>query len=244
MNWKALAGMAGFLVVAVGVFFGVQFFLLDNAEISQEAGAGVEQLEAETEGDRVFRIDSAQSTAEFNIDEVLRREEVTVVGTTNELAGDIRVNVANPAASEVSEIRINARALETDESGRNRALRNFILQSSDDQYEFITFQPTSLENMPESVSVGESFEFQIVGDLTIVDTTQEVTFDVTVTPTAETEIEGVAETTVLYPDFGITIPSVPFVASVEEDVLLRLDFVATEAADTDTTEADDETTES
>ncbi len=237
MNWKALASLAGFLVVAVGAFFGVQLFLLDNAEISQEAGAGIDQLEAESESDRVFRIVSESSTAAFNIDEVLRGQDVTVVGTTNQLAGDIRVNVANPAASEVSEIRINARALETDEGGRNRALRNFILNSSDDEYEFITFEPSALQNMPDAVTVGEPFEFQIVGDLTVVDTTQEVTFDVTVTPTSETEIEGVAETTVLYPDFGITIPSVPFVASVEEEVTLRLDFVATEAGEAETTES-------
>ncbi len=174
----------------------------------------------------IFRIDSQRSTAEFNIDEVLRGEDFTVVGTTNQIAGDILVNPDDPASSEIGEILINARDLTTDADGRNRALRNFILRSSNDEFEFISFQPTAIENMPDQVTVGETFEFQVIGDLTIIDTTQEVTFDVTVTPLDETEIEGVAEAVILYQDFDITIPDVPFVASVEDEVTLRLDFIA------------------
>jgi polyisoprenoid-binding protein YceI len=39
-------------------------------------------------------------------------------------------------------------------------------------------------------------------------------------------IEGSAEGTVLREDFGIGIPSVPGVAEVSEEVLIRLEFVA------------------
>lgn len=234
------------VVVLLAVVGGAAwFFLSDNAEITETAQEGAEELEAETAGDVVFRIDPARSTAEFRIDEVLRGEDFTVVGTTNQVAADIRVNTNTPSASEIGEVRINARALETDATNRNRALRQFILRSSEDQYEFITFEPTALQNMPETVTVGEPFTFQIVGNLTIVDTTMEVTFDATVTPTSETEIEGTAETVVLYPEWGLTIPDVPFVASVEDEVFLTLNFVATqvdaateaEAADGDAAEA-------
>jgi polyisoprenoid-binding protein YceI len=223
------------LLIALAV--GGWFFFTDNAQITEDVQDNTEQLEASQPSEIVFRMDPEQSQAEFNIDEVLRGEDFTVVGVTNQIAGDIRVNRDNPAESTVGEIRINARDLTTDASNRNRALRQVILRSSDDAYEFITFQPTSLTNMPESVTVGEPFEFQIVGDLTIIDVTNEVTFDATVTPLSETEIEGTAETVIMYPDWSLTIPSVPFVASVDEDVLLRLSFVAIEASQApDTTE--------
>ncbi len=232
------------VVVLLAVVGGAAwFFLTDNAEISETAQAGAEELAAETATDVVFRIDPEQSTAEFRINEVLRGEDVTVIGTTSEVAGDIRVNQADPAASDIGEIRVNARSLETDTSNRNRALRQFILRSSEDDYEFITFEPTALQNMPETAAVGETFEFQIVGNLTIVDTTMEVTFDATVTPTSETEITGSAETVVLYPEWGLSIPEVPFVASVEDEVTLTINFVATEVDEVAEADMEAEATE-
>jgi polyisoprenoid-binding protein YceI len=225
MNRTALTTVGVIVLLAIAGAAG-WWFLTDNTEISTNIEDTAEQLEAESASDIVFTIDAEQSQAVFEIDEVLRGEDVTVVGTTNQVGGDIRVNVANPAASEIGTITINARALETDVSNRNRALRQFILRSSEDEYEFINFEVTALENMPESVSVGETFEFQITGELTIVDTTNTVTFDATVTPTSETEITGSATTIVDYNDFNLTIPEVPFVASVEDNVTLRLEFVA------------------
>jgi polyisoprenoid-binding protein YceI len=220
------------VVVLLAVVGGAAwFFLTDNAEITETAQEGAEELTAETASDVVFRIDPEQSTAEFRIDEVLRGEDVTVVGTTNQIAGDIRVNRDDPAASDIGEIRINARSIETDASNRNRALRQVILRSSEDEFEFITFEPTALQNMPEAVTVGEAFEFQIVGNLTIIETTMEVTFNATVTPTSEAEITGTAETTLLYPEWNLTIPEVPIVASVEDEVFLTLNFVATEVGE-------------
>jgi polyisoprenoid-binding protein YceI len=70
------------------------------------------------------------------------------------------------------------------------------------------------------------FNFQIVGDLTVAGTTQSVTFDTTATLDSSDQLTGQAIATVLYPDFNLTIPSVPFVAGVDEDVRLEINFVA------------------
>lgn len=253
MSRQVGIAVAGVIVIAAVVGGAVFWFLPGNPELSADVNEDVERIadapeieaavtttpEPETEtsvgegedeqeaGESiVFRIDSERSQVEFNIDEVLRGEDFTVVGVTNQVAGDIRVDFSNPTASEIGEILINARALETDASGRDRAMRNFILLSAQDENEFISFEPTALENLPETVSVSDEITFQVIGDLTIIDTTQEVTFDVTLTVNSEKEIEGIGETTVLYQDFNITIPSVPFVASVEDDVILKIDFVA------------------
>ncbi|HEX5692906.1 MAG TPA: YceI family protein, partial [Roseiflexaceae bacterium] len=126
--------------------------------------------------------------------------------------------------SQVGVIQINARTLTTDSEFRNRAIKNQILNT--DAYEFITFTPKQLMGLPESSAIGESYTFQIVGDLTIRDVTQQVTFDVTATPVSDARLEGTAQTTINYADYGISIPQVRQVASVDPQVRLELDFVA------------------
>ncbi len=224
---RAIQIIIGLVVVAVIAGVGMIVYLQTGAEPSADVNEGVERLEAESAEATVFSIVSAESTAEYNIEEVLNGNDFTVVGTTSDVAGDIVVDAANPAASEIGEIRINARTFETESSNRDGAVRRFILRSAEDEFEFITFQPTSLVGMPVSVAVGDTFEFQIVGDLTVKGETHEVTFDASVTAESEARITGTAETTLVYEDVGVTIPRLPpQVASVEDDVRLAITFVA------------------
>lgn len=175
-------------------------------------------------GPIVFEIVQDESEARFIIDEVLRGSPKTVVGVTNQVAGQIAVDPADPASAQVGQISINARTLATDSDMRNRAVKNRILQT--DAYEFVTFQPTQLTGLPESAAAGEPLSFQITGDLTIRDTTKQVTFDVTLTPVDETRLEGLATLTIPYRDFGLAIPDSPSVDTVADNVTLELEFVA------------------
>jgi polyisoprenoid-binding protein YceI len=176
----------------------------------------------------VYEIQSTSSAASFIVDEVLRGSPYTVVGTTDQVAGQIAFDLADPSAAQVGTIQINARTLTTDDDSRTRALGNRILNS--DQYEYISFTPTELSGLPDSAAVGQPFTFQMMGDLTIKGVTLPTTFDVTVTPAAEGILGGSASTTIRYADWGVSIPSVPFVASVDDQVVLQLDFRASVAA--------------
>lgn len=173
---------------------------------------------------QIFEIVSAESEARFLIDEVLSGSPITVVGTTDQVAGQIAIDTSDPAATQVGTIQVNARTLATDNDFRNRAIKNAILNT--DSYEYITFVPTAIDGLPTSVTVGEAFTFQMTGDLTVKDTTQTVTFDVTVTPVSETELAGTASTSILYSDFNLTIPDSPSVDTVADEVTLELEFVA------------------
>ena len=99
-----------------------------------------------------FKIVSAESLASFTLEEDLRGVRTTVIGSTNEVGGSIMVDLANPAASSIGAIVINARTLETDNSFRNRALRSQILRSAQDEHEFIIFEPRELGNWSCGVS--------------------------------------------------------------------------------------------
>ena len=175
-------------------------------------------------GPIVAQIVQEESEARFVIDEVLNGAPKTVVGATNQVAGELEVDPQDPSKSRVGIIQVNARALTTDSGMRNRTIANQILRTN--EYEFVTFTPKELVGLPAQGSIGQSYTFQIVGDLQIRDVTKEVTFDVTVTPVSETRLEGTAQATILYADFGITIPQVRQVASVSDQVRLEIDFVA------------------
>lgn len=176
---------------------------------------------------RTFQIDPEQSEARFIVDEVLFGNPNTVVGRTSEVSGQIEIDPTHPAQSSVGEIQINARSLVTDNRFRNRSLSRMILQSNRDEYQFITFTPTTIEGLPDTAGAGDTFEFQITGDLKIREVVQRVTFDVSITADSETEISGLAGATVLRSDFELTIPNVDGVADVTDEVRLELEFVAT-----------------
>lgn len=177
------------------------------------------------EGTTTYVIDPAQSVARFVINEVLRGRDTVVTGVTDNIGGEIVLNTADPSNAQVGQIIINARDIATDNQFRNRAIGNEILLTG--AYEFITFTPTQLVGLPATAELGQTYTFQIVGDLTITDQTREVTFEAAVTPTSATQLEGLASTTIRYDDFNLTIPFSQSVEAVEDTVVLELEFVAT-----------------
>lgn len=172
----------------------------------------------------VFTILPQESQVRFILDELLRGAPTTVVGATNQVTGEIAVDYAQPDSAKVGTILVNARSLATDNDFRNRAINNQILDTG--TYEFITFTPTQISGFPENPVLGQTFNFQITGDLTIRDITREVTFDVQASALSDTRIVGSAATVVARADYGLEIPSVPGVADVDEEVRLEIDFVA------------------
>jgi polyisoprenoid-binding protein YceI len=173
---------------------------------------------------RVYEISQDESEVRFLIDEELRGAPTLVVGVTNQVAGQLAANLQELSTTQVGVIQVNARTFVTDNDFRNNALRNRILLS--DQYEFVTFTPTAVNNLPESAAVGETVTFEIVGDLTIRDVTQAVTFTVTATAVSEERLEVTATTEILRADYNLTIPQVPGVANVAENIILEFELVA------------------
>jgi polyisoprenoid-binding protein YceI len=146
---KMMIGLAALLVVAVVGYAGYSTFKPAPEASAPITAAPVTAASAATNpaaAGTVYRIDQEASTARFVVDEVLRGSPKTVVGTTNQVAGEIAANLNDIDAASVGEIRINARTLSTDAEGRNRMLQNRILET--EEHEFITFAPTSLVGCP------------------------------------------------------------------------------------------------
>jgi polyisoprenoid-binding protein YceI len=175
----------------------------------------------------VYQINQDESQVRFNIYELLRGSPKDVIGKSNQVAGQVAIDLNDLSTAQVGEIVINARTLETDDSRRNQAIRNRILFT--DQYEFIKFTPTQISGLSGSAAAGQSFTFQVTGDLTIKDVTKLVTFEVNVMVESPERLVGSAKTTIALADFNLSVPNVPFVANVGETMTLEMDFVLTPA---------------
>ena len=145
------------------------------------------------------------------------------VGTTGQVSGDINADMSNPPASTIGEIQIDISQFKSDSSRRDQTIRNQFLQSS--KYPIATFKPSSIDGLPESYVEGQAYSFTVSGDLTVHDTTQLVTFDVTATLKDNT-LTGTATSTVKMSQFGVGPISLLGMLNTEDDVTLTFNFVA------------------
>lgn len=175
---------------------------------------------------KTFQLTQEGTEARFYIDEVLMGQDKRVLGVTSQVEGQITLDPANPSSAQIGAIRINARDLRTDSDRRNGAIQRFVLESNQDQYQYVTFEPTAIEGLPASVTIGQPFTFSVTGNLTIRDITRAETFQVSVTPNSETELVGLGSATIARANYELSIPSVPSVANVSEEVLLEIQFRA------------------
>ena len=129
----------------------------------------------------VYRIDPAQSEAHYEVGETFFQGNRfnLAIGRTKGVAGEVLVDFANPANSQIGTIVIDVSQLTSDEGRRDNFIRNNALQSS--KYPQATFKPTKIEGLPASVKPGDQLTLKVTGDLTVKETTKPVTFDVTLT---------------------------------------------------------------
>jgi polyisoprenoid-binding protein YceI len=194
-----------------------------GAEAPVEATPAAQGMEFDIAGE-IYELLPDSTEARFLIGEILRGDPTTVVGKTNQVSGQIALNLNNPSTTAVGPIQVDARTLVTDNGFRNRAIETRILLSR--VFQYITFTPTAVTGLPDAVSIGEPAQLQIEGDLTITEYTKPVVFNVSAVLVSETRIEGSATATIQRADFDLFVPSATGVAGVEEDVVLEIDFAA------------------
>src|SRR5262245_26952918 len=217
---RTALGLAALVMVA-GV--AAAFYVFGGGSPAKHASVTAPTF-APTANGTIFTIDSSASEASFTMEETLRGQPNTVVGKTNQVAGQILINKQDPSKSQVGQIKVDLSTLVTDSNQRNNTLQGRILETGDPANVFATFTPTAITGLPTStLAVGQMVSFKVTGDLTIHQMTQHnVTFDVQVTVVSQTQITGKAHTKVDYHDFNLAVPSVPLVAEVSSDVQLML----------------------
>ncbi len=176
----------------------------------------------------VYHIDAAQSEAHYEVSETFFQGNRLnlAIGRTKGVAGDVLVDFANPANSQIGTIVVDVSQLTSDESRRDNFIRNNFLQSA--KYPQVTFKPTQIEGLPASVKPGDQLTLKVTGDLTVKQTTKPVTFDVTLTANQD-KLTGTATAQILLSDFGVG-PIQIAMLQTEDQAKLVFDFVAVRAS--------------
>lgn len=225
MKDKTLVGGIVVMVVGAALIGVVWFLFLQPAQIPTTPLTSIPLAVADDGRNlTIFEIVSAESEVKFTLSETLRGLPTTAIGSSQQVAGQIAVDFANPTNSQIGPILINARTLLTDNEFRNNAIQNFILDT--EQYEFITFTPNKISGLPDEFVPDETISIQIEGELEIREIKQPVTFAGTITPDGRTKLTGSATAQILRSDFALQIPNAPGVANVSNEVTLTIDLVA------------------
>lgn len=175
---------------------------------------------------QVYNIVAEESEAAYEVGEVFFNQNNRfnlAIGVTHAISGSVTIDAANPQNSAISTITIDISQFQSDESRRDERIRREWLESA--TYPIATFVPTSIEGLPESYVPGEAIVFRVTGDLTIRDVTNPVTFEVTAKLDGDT-LTGTAASMILMTDFGFSPPTIAGMLEAENEVTMRLTFVA------------------
>ncbi len=214
---KTLISLIVIILISVG------FYMYATRPVSaptQDIQAVSDTLTASSTA-TLYRVSQTSSKVEFNIHEILSGKPKLVVGTTNQVAGDITVTGSKIV---FGAMKLDAKTLKTDSTSRDGALNHMILQTDTPENEYVTFQPSS-NDFNGTIVAGQPVTFNVMGNLTISGVTKPATFAVNATVNPDS-ITGTASTTVSRADFGLKIPNFPFLADVKDQFSVAVTIVA------------------
>lgn len=161
------------------------------------------------------------SFAGFRVDEVLNSiGDFTAVGRTADVAGSIEVSSTALVAATVE---VTMSTLRTDNSFRDGRIYGALNTSEFPKAIFTLTEPVEL---PEGMAGGAAFSGSAEGDLTIKGVTNRVAFDLQARLVGDI-IVAVGSSEVTFSDYGVTAPTAPVVASVEDHGIMEFQLILT-----------------
>jgi polyisoprenoid-binding protein YceI len=143
------------------------------------------------------------------------------VGATSAVEGGVAFGAQGRFLRD-SRFTVDLRALRSDEARRDNYLRRNTLET--ERYPTVTFVPTEARRLPFPLPQTGSVPFELVGDLTVKEATRRVTWEATASFDGP-RVSLRARTAFRFGDFGLRVPRVSVVLSVEDDIKLEADLV-------------------
>ena len=176
-----------------------------------------------------FEIVADQSAVSYGVGETFAGKAYNyAIGVTNVISGNVTIDFNNPAASTVGPITVNIREFQSDNILRDERIQTAHLESA--TFPLATFTPNKLSGLPDSYALGDTLQFEIIGDLTVRGTTVPTTFQVEASVSGDT-LTGTASAQVLMTDFGFEPPVIANLIATENEVDIVFEFVARPAID-------------
>jgi len=142
------------------------------------------------------------------------------VGATGAVEGSVAFDAQGRVLPD-SRVTVDLRTLRSDEGRRDNYVRRNTLET--DRFPTVTFVPTEARRLPFPLPATGSVPIELVGDLTVKDVTRRVTWEGTATFDGP-RVTIRARTAFRFGDFGLRVPRVSVVLSVEDDIKLEADL--------------------
>ena len=182
-----------------------------SAEQSPTGGAANGTWTVDDEfGDFDFETASG-SFAGFRVEEELTVGEVTAVGRTGGVTGSLTIEDGTLAAAEIT---VDMTTIESNDGRRENAIRGAVGARDFPTATFVLTEPMQLDI--EALESGSTLLIDVVGDLTVKGTTNQVAFFLQATIVEPGIGLIIGSTEIFWEDFGITPPRAPIVVSVAE----------------------------
>jgi polyisoprenoid-binding protein YceI len=201
------------LVAGLGVAFGPAFYrdvIVGEAPAAPTAGPGPSATSAPTSPavtdlQGAWRV-SAGSFAGYRVDEVLNGTDVTVVGRTEDVSGDVQVRDLAVASAEIT---VDVASIATDQPNRDAYFRDTALEAG--EHPTATFRLTEPVPAQAEPRPGDQETVDVAGELTLHGVTRPVTARV------DASFDGSAariagSIPVTFADYDVEAPDLGFVS--------------------------------
>ena len=165
------------------------------------------------------------SRARYRVQEQLASLDLPndAVGETNQVTGVVVFRPDGTVDETRSQFTIHMDTLKSDESRRDSYLSRNAIETA--AYPLAHFVPQEAIGLPWPLPSTGTLSFQLAGNMTIRETTAALTWDMTAT-LAQGDATGKATTRFTFGHFGMRVPQLFFILSVEDDIRLELDLSA------------------
>lgn len=167
----AAAGLAAVAIAAQDQWT----WLLEDGSVQSDGAVAADLAVADDE--RLYVIGEG-STASYRIGERLAGAESTAVGSTDQIAGNIALNLNDPSLSRLGEMVVNIESLTSDSDLRDKRIRLDHLESQ--EHPLAVFVAETLSGLPNELVDGTSTGMTVTGELTVKEISAPVTFSGTV----------------------------------------------------------------
>jgi polyisoprenoid-binding protein YceI len=145
------------------------------------------------------------------------------VGTTQGVSGTIVINPDGSIDASKSKLTVDLRTIKSDQQMRDGYIQGRTLET--EKFPLLEFVPKRAVGLPVPLPSGRGAQsgFELIGDMTLHGVTKEVTWQV-VAIFGNDAVGGRATTTVLFPTFNLTKPTLARLLSVDDKIELEIEF--------------------
>ena len=183
-------------------------------------------------GDHVMELESGEtalivqegSVARYLVTEQLARLKLPndAIGETKVVRGAIVLDASGIIDRERSEIAVDLRTLVSDEPRRDQFLSRNVLESR--KFPFARMSFDELIGLPWPLPKNGSSSFRVSGSATVHGKTELLTWSVR-SDFSDGIITALAETEFKFEKFGMSVPSLVFIVSVEDKIRLQVELI-------------------